>query len=60
MGTAFVVRVMGVEGSPELGWMVPRAELQMSDVNGPAAVSTSAARWSCEPTAPGLWSSPLW
>ena len=27
-----------------LGWLVPRAEVQMSDVNDPAAVSTNAAR----------------
>lgn len=36
-----------------LGWLVPRAEVQMSDVNGPVAASTSAARWNSAPTAQG-------
>ena len=43
-----------------LGWLVPRAEVQMSDVNGPVAVSTSVARWSSGPTAQGPWSSRPW
>jgi len=28
-----------------LGWLVPRAEVQMSDMNDPVAGSTNAARW---------------
>lgn len=36
-----------------LGRLVPRAEVQMSDVNGPAAASTSAARSNSRRMSPG-------
>jgi hypothetical protein len=43
-----------------LGWLVPRAEVLMSDVNGPVAESTSGARCNSGPMAQGRWWSPRW
>ena len=39
-----------------LGLLLPRAEVQMSDVNGPVGASTNAAKWNSGPMAQGLLS----
>lgn len=39
---------------------VPRAKVQFTDVNGPRAALTNAARWNSAPPKRAPWSSPRW